>query len=342
VNNSAPKQANPIQRLGSFISSQPLIVAGIALFILFSILQPNFRTLPNLSNIASQASVLLIAATGMTFIILTAGIDLSVGALVYLGGALATTALSGFPPLVILIAVPLLTMLLGWFNGAIVAFIGVPAMIVTLATLQVFRGLGDRLTQQQTLLVPANLQIAGHGTVLGIPTPFIIAIAVLLLGVFVLRRTVFGRRVRAIGSSRSAALNAGMPIKTDLQLVYAIGGLLAGVAATVQIGQLGAVQPTLGSGFELTVITAVVLGGTSLSGGSGGILGTALGAIVLTMVEDGLVLVGASPYIFDIVRGAVLLVALIAGRVPQRIARSLSRLRERGSGNFSTKKDTAL
>jgi ribose transport system permease protein len=322
------------------LSDQPLIVAGVLLFILFSIIQPNFRTLLNLSNIASQASVLLIAATGMTFVILTAGIDLSVGALIYLGGALATTVLSGLPPLVILLAVPLLTMLLGWFNGAIVAFIGVPAMIVTLATLQAFRGVGDRLTQQQTLLVPANLEIAGHGNLLGLPTPFVIAIAVLIVGLFVLRRTVFGRRVHAIGSSRSAALNAGMPIKRDLQLVYAIGGLLAGVASVVQIGQLGAVQPTLGSGFELTVITAVVLGGTSLTGGTGGILGTALGALVLTMVEDGLVLVGASPYIFDIVRGAVLLVALIAARIPQQVARSLSRMRERRPGDFSANQKT--
>jgi ribose transport system permease protein len=328
------------QRLGSVLGEQPLIIAGVLLFILFSIAQPNFRTLLNLSNIASQASVLLIAATGMTFVILTAGIDLSVGALIYLGGALATTVLSGLPPIAILLLVPLLTMALGWFNGAVVAFVGVPAMIVTLATLQAFRGLGDRLTQQQTILVPPDLGVAGHGTVGGIPTPFIIAVAVLAVALFVLRRTVFGRRVQAIGSSRSAALNAGMPVKRDLQLVYAIGGLLAGVASVVQIGQLGAVQPTLGSGFELTVITAVVLGGTSLTGGTGGILGTALGAIVLTMVEDGLVLVGASPYIFDIVRGAVLLVALIAGRIPQRIARSLTQLRGRRPGALSTKHRT--
>jgi ribose/xylose/arabinose/galactoside ABC-type transport system permease subunit len=342
VNRSSAKTSTWLKRVGSMLTSQPLLVAGIALFVLFAILQPNFRTLTNLSNIASQASVLIIAATGMTFVILTAGIDLSVGALVYLGAALAVTVLTGLPPLLVLIAVPLLTTLLGWFNGAIVAFIGVPAMIVTLATLQAFRGLGDRLTKLQELSVPTNLEVAGHGTVLGVPTPFIIAIAVLVLGVFVLRRTVFGRRVQAIGSSRSAALNAGMPIKTDLQLVYAIAGLLAGVAAIVQIGQLGAVNSSLGIGFELTVITAVVLGGTSLTGGSGGILGTALGALVLTMVEDGLVLVGASPYIFDIVRGAVLLVAVIAGRVPQQIARSLLQLRERGSENFSTKKRNAL
>lgn len=342
MNGSSAKPLSWLRRVGSFLASQPLIVAGIAFFALFSILGPNFRTWQNMSNIASQTSVLLIAATGMTFVILIAGIDLSVGALLYLGAVLPVTVLSGLPPLLVLIAVPLLTMLLGWVNGAIVAFIGVPAMIVTLATLQSFRGLGDRLTKLQEFSVPANLEVAGHGTVLGVPTPFIIAISVLVLGVFVLRRTVFGRRVQAIGSSRSAALNAGKPVKTDIQLVYAIGGLLAGVAAMVQIGQLGAVDFHLGIGFELTVITAVVLGGTSLSGGSGGILGTALGAVILTMVEDGLVVVGASPYIFDIVRGAVLLVAVIAGRVPQQIARSLSRLRERGYVNFSSKKRNAF
>jgi ribose transport system permease protein len=145
------------------------------------------------------------------------------------------------------------------------------------------------------------------------------------IGHYVLRRTRFGRHVQALGSNPSAAWNAGLPVGRLLIAVYAIAGLCAGLASMVQLGRLGAVQPTLDIGFELTVVTAVVLGGSSLTGGYGTVIGTAIGAIILTVVENGLVLSGASPYLFDIVRGAVLLAAIVGSGIPRQLAALVAR-----------------
>lgn len=318
-----------LRRAVRFLGEYPLIVAGLLLFIVFATIQPEFVSGSNLVNILVQASVLLIASTGMTFIVMTGGIDLSVGALMFLGaGILSSTAFGIFPPIIAILVVPIVTAILGSLNGLVVASAGVPAMIVTLASLQIFRGIGGHITQQKSFIIPDALRIAGQGDVLGVPTPIVVAVVVVVIGWYALRRTRLGRYVHAVGSSPSAARNAGLPIGRVLVAVYAIGGLLAGVAVVVQLGRLGAVQPTLDSGFELTVITAVVLGGTSLNGGRGGIIGTALGALILTIVENGLVLTGASPYIFDIVRGVVLLAALLTSGAPQRLLAWIQRDRE--------------
>jgi ribose/xylose/arabinose/galactoside ABC-type transport system permease subunit len=311
---------NGMRRVVLFLGEYPLILAGLLLFVVFAAIQPHFFTGSNVVNILIQSSVLLIAGTGATFIVMTAGIDLSVGALMFLGAAILSSTLFGIlPPIVALLLVPIVTLIFGSFNGLVVAYGGVPAMIVTLASLQVFRGIGGHITEQRSFIIPAELRIAGQGDWLGIPTPIVIAVVVVVLGSYVLRRTRLGQYVRAVGSSPSAAANAGLPVARVLISAYAIGGLLAGVAMGVQLGRLGAVQPTLDSGFELTVITAVVLGGTSLDGGRGGVVGTALGALILTIVENGLVLTGASPYIFDIVRGVVLLAALLTSGAPRRL-----------------------
>ena len=316
------------RRVLAFFGEFPLVLAGLLLFFVFAALEPQFITGSNMVNILIQASVLLIASTGMTFIVMTAGIDLSVGALMFLGAAILSSAAFGvLPPIVAILLVPIITALAGSLNGVVVAFVGVPAMIVTLATLQVFRGIGGHITEQRSFIIPEELRIAGRD-IFGIPAPIVIALVVVLLGAYVLRRTRLGRYVQAVGSSPSAAANAGLPVAPVLIAVYAIGGLLAGVAMVVQLGRLGAVQPTLDSGFELTVITAVVLGGTSLNGGRGGVVGTALGALILTIVENGLVLTGASPYIFDIVRGVVLLAALLTSGAPQRLLAWIQRDRK--------------
>ena len=320
---------NVLRRIVVFLGEYPLVIAGLLLFFVFAAIQPHFVTGSNVVNILIQASVLLIASTGATFIVMTGGIDLSVGALMFLGAAILSSTLFGvLPPLVALLLVPIVTLIFGSLNGLAVAYAGVPAMIVTLASLQVFRGIGGHITEQRSFIIPDGLRIAGQGDWLGIPTPIVIATVVVVLGAYVLRRTRLGRFVQAVGSSRSAAANAGLPVGRVLVAVYAIGGLLAGVAMVVQLGRLGAVQPTLDSGFELTVITAVVLGGTSLDGGRGGVIGTALGALILTIVENGLVLTGASPYIFDIVRGVVLLAALLTSGAPRRLLSWIRRDRE--------------
>jgi ribose/xylose/arabinose/galactoside ABC-type transport system permease subunit len=201
---------------------------------------------------------------------------------------------------------------MGLVNGVAVAMTPVPALIVTLATMQVFRGAGGHITQQQDIILPSNLRGIGTGSLLGVPNPVLIAVVVVSGAGLAFTRTVFGRYVQAVGSHRTAAVEAGLPVRSVLVGVYALAGLLAGVASLTQTARLGAVQPSIGDGYELTVITAVVLGGTSLFGGRGSVAGTVLGALVLTTVQTGLVFSGASPYVFDIVRGSVLLAAVLA------------------------------
>jgi len=249
----------------------------------------------------------------MTYVIMTAGIDLSVGGMLFLAAAIESShVIVGDPTAVVFAVICVTGLLMGLLNGLAVAFTRVPALIVTLAAMQVFRGAGGHITAQQNIDLPANLRGIGTGSLLGVPTPVLLAAAVALGGAFVFSRTTFGRYVQAVGSSPDAAVNAGVPVRRVLMGAYALAGLLAAVASLTQTARLGAVQPSIGQGFELTVITAVVLGGTSLFGGRGSIAGTVLGALILTTVQTGLVFSGASPYVFDIVRGGVLLAAVLA------------------------------
>lgn len=299
--------------IGRTLGRDPLPVVAVVLFTALAFSTPRFATVSNLRNIAIQSSPLVIAAVGMTFVVLTAGIDLSVGATLYLCGAVETAAfLADAPTAVVFLMVLLAAAAVGLANGLGVAVAAVPALIVTLAAQLIWRGVAGHITHQQSLIVSERLRGIGTGSVLGIPWPILVGIAVVVAAQLTVRRTVFGRYVQAVGSSPSAARDAGLPVRRVLVAVYVLAAGLAGVAALIQVGRLGAVQPTVGQGFELTVITAVVLGGTSLLGGRGSVLGTALGCLILTLVENGLVLTGTSPYVFDIVRAGVLLAAVLA------------------------------
>lgn len=300
-------------RLRTATRREPLLLVLVVLLLALAAFYPGFATVANVRNIAIQASPLIIAAIGMTYVIMTAGIDLSVGSMLFLAAAIESSQLIvGRPTAVVFAAVCATGVLMGLCNGLAVAFTRVPALIVTLAAMQVFRGAGGHITGQQIITLPANLRGVGTGSLLGVPTPVLLAAAVALGGAFVFSRMTFGRYVQAVGSNLEAAVNAGVPVRRVLVGAYALAGLLAAVASLTQTARLGAVQPSIGQGFELTVITAVVLGGTSLFGGRGSIGGTVLGALVLTTVQTGLVFSGASPYVFDIVRGGVLLAAVLA------------------------------
>jgi ribose/xylose/arabinose/galactoside ABC-type transport system permease subunit len=301
------------RRLGAATRREPLLLVLVVLLVALAGLYPGFGTAANFRNIAVQASPLIIAAIGMTYVIMTAGIDLSVGAMLFLAAAIESSRLVAERPTAVVFAVICATgALMGLVNGLAVAFTRVPALIVTLAAMQVFRGAGGHITGQQNIDLPTKLRGIGTGSLLGVPVPVLLAAAVAIGGTFVFNRMTFGRYVQAVGSNVEAAGNAGVPVRAVLVGAYALAGLLAAVASLTQTARLGAVQPSIGQGFELTVITAVVLGGTSLFGGRGGMGGTVLGALVLTAVQTGLVFSGASPYVFDIVRGGVLLAAVLA------------------------------
>jgi ribose/xylose/arabinose/galactoside ABC-type transport system permease subunit len=299
--------------LRSAARREPLLPVLVVLLVALAGFYPGFATVANFRNIAVQASPLIVAAVGMTYVIMTAGIDLSVGSMLFLAAAIESSrAVVGNPTAVVFATICLAGVLMGVLNGLAVALTRVPALIVTLATMQVFRGAGGHITGQQNIDLPAKLRGIGTGSLLGVPTAVLLATAVALGGAFVFSRTTFGRYVQAVGSNLDAAVDAGVPVRRVLVGTYALAGLLAAVASLTQTARLGAVQPSIGQGFELTVITAVVLGGTSLFGGRGSIGGTVLGALILTTVQTGLVFSGASPYVFDIVRGSVLLAAVLA------------------------------
>src|SRR5712692_9890024 len=315
--------ASPITRrrhvASAVLSRNAALLAAGLVFVAFSFSSSQFATGSNIRNIAIEGANSAVMAVGMTFVIMTAGIDLSVGAILFLSTVGATElSVHGMPAeLAPLIAV-LLGVILGAVNGATVAYIAISPLIVTLATLNLYRGIGGHLTQFTTTFLPPQLQTLGTSTVGSVPTPIIVTIVVALLGALVLRVTVFGRYVQAIGANPEAARELGLPVRWVLIGVYSIGGLTAALAGLIENGRLSALQPTVGLGEELTVITAVVLGGTSLFGGKGSIFGSLVGVAILQMVADGLVLANLSPYIFDMLRASVLLGAVLAGTAQGR------------------------
>jgi len=295
------------------------VMGGILLLgFLFSQLSPVFLQLRNLQNIIVQCAVTSVMAIGMTFVIMTAGIDISVGGILYLTVVLITEmSLNGLSPFmsyfIYLIALAI-GAFLGLINGLLTNYMRINPLITTLATLSVYRGLALHINQCRHTVAPASLRFLGIGKIAGIPVPFIMAILVMLIGSIILHYTRFGRYGLAIGNSKRSAYDSGLPVRRVLITVYVIAGFCSGLAGLIMLGRVGTVQPNMGIGIEFTVITAVVLGGTLLSGGRASILGSLMGAILLVMIDNGLNLIHASAFIYDIVRGSVLVGAVLIDR----------------------------
>jgi ribose/xylose/arabinose/galactoside ABC-type transport system permease subunit len=300
--------------IGELLVRNTVLLAIGVVFVAFSLASSEFATGSNLRNIAVEGAGSAVMAVGMTFVIITAGIDLSIGAILFLSSTgAAELFVHGMPVVWAPLVAVLLGVGLGAVNGASIAFVAINPLIVTLATLNLYRGLGGHLTGFTTVYLPPRMAMFGTATVASIPAPIVIAAGVALVGGGLLRGTVFGRHVQAVGANAEAARNLGLPVRRVLVCVYAISGLTAAIAGLIENGRLGALQPTVGLGEELTVITAVVLGGTSLFGGRGSIVGSLLGVALLEMVADGLVLARISPYVFDMLRASVLIVAVLIG-----------------------------
>jgi len=303
--------------LADFLSEHAQVLS-IALFfmacvIFFSMTTTTFLTIPNLLNVIRQAAPILVVATAMTLVIITAGIDLSVGSLVALVNAVAAIALAaGLPWPLVVVAMLLLGGSIGLAQGWFTAFQGIPAFIVTLAGLSIFRGIALYLTQGYSIPirdVPGFLFL-GRGELAGIPVPAIIAIGVVITGYVVLSRTRYGRRVVAVGSNPEAARRVGMPSRAIIASVYAVSGIAAAIAGLLFAARLGSGSSNAAVGFELQVIAAVVLGGTSLMGGRGSMIGTLLGTMTIAVIGNGLILMRISPFFTQIVTGAIILIAI--------------------------------
>jgi simple sugar transport system permease protein len=285
----------------------------VVMVVTFSLITDTFLTETNLLNILRQIAPLMIVAVAMTFVITTAGIDLSVGSVLALVNALAAISLqSGLAwPLVVALMLGVGTVI-GVIQGFFVAYEGIPAFIVTLAGLSSIRGTALLLTKGYSIPIDPQSPFneIGRGWVFGLPMPAIIAVIVLALGFLIFNETTFGRYVTGIGANAEAVRRAGIDTKRITLAVYALCGLAAALAGIIIAARLGSGSSNAGGGFELEVIAAVVLGGTSLFGGRGTMLGTMLGALTVAVIGNGLILYHMSPFITPIIEGFIILIAI--------------------------------
>ena len=289
-----------------------LLIGFILLCALLTLVSPVFLTPINLFNVALQASVVAILAFGQTFVILSAGIDLSVGSVLALTGAVMAMQTGQNGVLVGILVGLLAGAVLGALNGLFVTRARVAPFIATLAMLAIARGLTYIYTQGSPIRVdqPA-FNVFGQGTLGAVPVPVIIMLAVFLVCWVVLTQTRFGRYVFAIGSNPEVTRLAGVPIDRYVVAVYAISGLLAALGGLILTGRLAAADPNAATGYELDVIAAVVIGGTSLFGGRGGVFGTLIGALIIAVVGNGMVLLNVNPFWTQAVKGAIILIAVL-------------------------------
>lgn len=299
------------------ISEYVIVVAIIVESAVFAVYKPEFFSVPNLLNIALSIAITGILAVGMTMVILTGGIDLSIGSVVALAGVIAAMVAVkvGGTGGVIIGAVAALGVGLaaGAFNGVVIAQFRVPPFVTTLAMLTICRGLVFTITGGRSVGdLPSGFVFFGQQRVLRVPVPVIIMFVVFAAGWVLLTRTVFGRYVYALGGNPRAAFHAGVNTKLFTFLPYVLNGLLVGLAGLVLTSRLGAGVPNAGLQYELDVIAATVVGGTSLTGGRGSVIGTLWGAIFIGVLNNGLNLAGVDPYMQRIALGVVLLLAVFA------------------------------
>ena len=285
----------------------------IGLCVVLWILTPHFLTVSNLLNIAQQTSINAIIAVGLTFVIISGGIDLSVGSLVAFSGVVLASLLQHSVPLPIALAGGLAVgTLCGLVNGVLITFGKLPPFIATLGMMSVARGGALLFTDGRPISgFPESFRTLATGEILHIPVPVVVMIAVYAVAHFVLRRTKFGRYVYAIGGNEEAALLSGVRVRLYKTMVYGTGGLLSALAAAVLTARLNSAQPIAGINYELDAIAATVIGGTSLMGGQGSVVGTLIGALIMGVLRNGLNLLGVSSFIQQVVIGAVIIVAVL-------------------------------
>lgn len=291
-------------------------------------LWPDFLKLSNLTGVANQTAIYAIIAIGMTMVIITAGIDLSVGSLVALAAVISSLIIrdmgggtaAGIPTVVLAsIAGLSVCALAGAYHGLLITVFRVPSFVVTLGMMMVARGAARWLSDGESISqLPESYFWLGGGKLLGIPNPILLMAALYLVAHFVMTRSVFGRYVYAIGGNEEAARLSGVPVRRVIIVVYTICGALAGLGGVVLASQLGAGDPKYGDMYELEVIAAVVVGGTSLMGGQGKVFGTLIGAFIIAVIKNGMNLIGMNPDLQLIVLGGVLTLAVILDAIKRQ------------------------
>ena len=306
------------KKLASHIQDFGALIALVLLVVVIGVISPEFRTLSNFLSLLRQSSINGFIAFGMTCVILTGGIDLSVGSVLALSTALCAGFITnGVPVGLAMVLALIIGTALGAVSGLLVTKGRLQPFIATLITMTVYRGatmifmdgkpisnLGDSFT----------LKVVGKGNFYHIPIPAITFVVMFLIFMFVLEKATFGRRVYATGSNEQSAKLAGINVNRTKLITYAISGCMSALSGLILLSRLSSAQPTLGSGYELDAIAAVALGGTSMNGGRGRVWGTFVGILIIAVLNNGLNILGVSSYYQDVVKGIVILIAVLSDR----------------------------
>ena len=321
---------NPKRLLSSTIRQAGIGLVLLVLIVVFAVIAPNFTSINNVRNIFTQITMNTILAVGVTYVILMSEIDLSVGSVMALSavaGALVMTdptiAESG-AGLVLGMVVSILTgIVCGFLNGFVTANWRLPSFIVTLGMLNIARGAALYITQARTIFdLPRSLTAFGSGTLVEdvLPWIFVVALVLVVVGQFILSRSVFGRYVLAIGNNQEAVRLSGHNPARYKIIAFVLCGATAGIASIIYMARLTIANPNLGAGFELNAIAAVIIGGTSLRGGRGSVFGTLLGASLLGVLTNGLILMGVGDFVRQMVTGVIIVAAVIFDTYRERFA----------------------
>ncbi len=324
---STATTAQPARNINArnIISRLGLLLVILIFIVVMSILSPVFLSVANFRNLFIQSTILAVLALGQTFVIMTRGIDLSIGGVMALSSAVAMglALYSGLPgPLAIIVALGI-GGLVGLVNGFSVTVLGITPLIVTLATLSITRGATFAYTNGSNVTPVPDIMVAfGRGQIFGLPYSVVLLILLAILFQFILSRTVFGRSVYATGGNEVASRLAGIPTSRIIMITYVICGLTAAIAGLILTGRLESAGPRAGVGIELTVIAACVIGGTSLFGGTGSIIGTLLGVVLISLVSNAINLLGVPPAYDDLVKGFVIFLAALVDVYRRKFARA--------------------
>ncbi|GEK90766.1 ABC transporter permease [Alkalibacterium kapii] len=309
---------NKMKRTGIF--TYGILIFLIGLFIVLSFSSPYFFTLSNLTTLLRQVAVVGIITVSMTMVILTGGIDLSVGSMLGLCAVILAQLMVWGVNMFLAIGITLIVgMLLGLFNGFLINEIKISPLISTLGTLTIYSGLTYIITGGKGIFgFPDSFSFIGQGYLLGIPVPIIILVAVFAFGFFVLNNTRYGRYLYGIGANEKASVLSGVDVKKVKYIAYITSGLLSSLASVVMLSRVNSALPNLGEGLEFDVVTAVVLGGISVNGGEGRLQGVVIGLLIIAVLSNGMILLGVGNYFQTVVKGLVLLIAVGIDNISKR------------------------
>jgi ribose transport system permease protein len=316
------KRPDALSIIGNLLVSLRSLLILVLLGALFTVLSPYFLQARNFANIGMQIASVAIGAFGMTFVITTGGIDLSVGSILALTSVYTGILLSTFHVnlWVAIAAILVMGLLMGGVNGIGIVYLKIEPLLMTLATMFIYRGIGLKLTGGRPVPINSPLfkTIFAGGVIGGIPSPVLITVVFLLVCWFLLGKTIFGYNVRAVGGNIEAARVAGINFSLTKLVTYSFMGLMAAAAGFIVSGRLAHGIPTIGETFALDCVAAVILGGTALAGGRGTIMGTIVGAMIMGVLNNGMTLLGAQYYTELIVKGIVICIAVVIDNVTRR------------------------